>query len=246
MPHLDDPEVAAALEILTAMHAEPSDRAGEGLRERKKRRTRQQISDVATAMFLIHGFDNVTVSKVAAACEVSEQTVFNYFPTKEAMFLDQADATTASLLAAVRDRRDLSLVACVVDAQPDDLTSDVPTVADNASRLRFSRLFVRAVEASPTLSATRQAGFFRLVDDLCVALAARIDAAPDDPQVQLTAVVVAGLAGVQQRSTYRHIATVTSLAELHDQVRADVLRAARIAEPTLAAFDADPATHEEF
>ncbi len=43
-------------------------------------------------MFLVHGFDNVTVARIAAACEVSEQTVFNYFPTKESMFFDRSES----------------------------------------------------------------------------------------------------------------------------------------------------------
>ena len=63
--------------------------AAEGLRERKKRLMRQQLSDTATAMFLERGFDEVRVAEIAAACGVSEKTVFNYFPTKEALVLDR-------------------------------------------------------------------------------------------------------------------------------------------------------------
>jgi len=44
---------------------------GEGLRERKKRLTRQLISDTATTMFLERGFEEVRVAEVAAACNVS-------------------------------------------------------------------------------------------------------------------------------------------------------------------------------
>ncbi len=58
-------------------------RAGaEGLRERKKRLMRQQLSATATAMFVERGFDAVRVAEVAEACGVSEDG-FNYFPTKE-------------------------------------------------------------------------------------------------------------------------------------------------------------------
>ena len=38
-----------------------------GLRERRKQQTRQAISDVATGMFAARGFDDVTISQVAAA-----------------------------------------------------------------------------------------------------------------------------------------------------------------------------------
>ncbi|WP_037901313.1 TetR family transcriptional regulator [Streptomyces sp. NRRL S-350] len=54
-----------------------------GLRERKKERTRQAISEAAIALFLEHGFDQVSVADVAAAAEVSKPTLFSYFPTKE-------------------------------------------------------------------------------------------------------------------------------------------------------------------
>src|SRR6476660_7413513 len=69
----------------------------EGLRERKKRLMRQQLSDTATEMFLERGFDAVRVSEIAEACGVSEKTVFNYFPTKESLILDRLESTMASL-----------------------------------------------------------------------------------------------------------------------------------------------------
>ncbi|HEY3503600.1 MAG TPA: TetR family transcriptional regulator [Actinocatenispora sp.] len=61
----------------------------EGLRERKKRRTRQAISDAAMALFLQRGFRQVSVADIAAAAEVSKPTLFNYFPTKEDLLLDR-------------------------------------------------------------------------------------------------------------------------------------------------------------
>lgn len=74
------------------------------LRERKKLRTRQAISDAATALFAERGFDEVTIEDVAAAAEVSKKTVFNYFACKEDLLFDEADAAEARLVAAVRGR----------------------------------------------------------------------------------------------------------------------------------------------
>src|SRR5215469_7796940 len=76
---------------------------GEGLRERKKRLMRQQLSDTATRMFLRRGFDAVRVSEVAEACGVSQKTVFNYFPTKESLVLDRLSTTVATLRSALAD-----------------------------------------------------------------------------------------------------------------------------------------------
>jgi AcrR family transcriptional regulator len=75
-----------------------------GLRERKKRDTRQRLADLATAMFVERGFDNVSVADVAAAAGVSKMTVFNYFPRKEDLFFDRGTEFAEILTAAIRDR----------------------------------------------------------------------------------------------------------------------------------------------
>jgi AcrR family transcriptional regulator len=58
-----------------------------GLRERKKRRMYQTVSDTAIRLFLEKGFDAVSVAEVAAAAEISKPTLFRYFPTKEDLVL---------------------------------------------------------------------------------------------------------------------------------------------------------------
>ncbi|GIG68298.1 TetR/AcrR family transcriptional regulator [Phytomonospora endophytica] len=76
----------------------------EGLRERKKRETRQRISDHATALFAIRGFDQVSVSEVAEAAGVSRMTVINYFPLKEDLVFDRTPDLDERLATAVRER----------------------------------------------------------------------------------------------------------------------------------------------
>jgi AcrR family transcriptional regulator len=77
----------------------------DGLRARKKRETRERIAAAARELFVARGFDEVTVVEVARAAQVSEATVFNYFPTKDDLFfgggLEQVQAAT---LTAVRER----------------------------------------------------------------------------------------------------------------------------------------------
>jgi AcrR family transcriptional regulator len=74
------------------------------LRERKKEQTRQRIGEAAHQLFVERGFDAVTVADVARAADVSEGTVFNYFPTKEDLFYSQMEAFEEALLDAVRNR----------------------------------------------------------------------------------------------------------------------------------------------
>lgn len=57
-------------------------------RSRKRLAMRQNISDVASRLFVEHGFDKVTVDDIAVAADVSRMTVFNHFPRKEDMFFD--------------------------------------------------------------------------------------------------------------------------------------------------------------
>jgi AcrR family transcriptional regulator len=76
----------------------------EGLRERKKRERRKAISDIAMRLFAERGFDAVTVAQVARAADVSAQTVFNYFRTKEDLVFDEDEERELTLVEAVRDR----------------------------------------------------------------------------------------------------------------------------------------------
>jgi AcrR family transcriptional regulator len=75
-----------------------------GLRERKMQRTRQLIADTAIRLFRERGFHGVTVAEIARAAEVSEQTVFNYFPTKEDLVYGSMESFQEALLQAVRGR----------------------------------------------------------------------------------------------------------------------------------------------
>ncbi|GAA4218670.1 TetR/AcrR family transcriptional regulator [Actinocatenispora rupis] len=76
----------------------------EGLRERKKRRTRQAISDAAMDLFLARGFRQVSVADIAAAAEVSKPTLFKYFATKEDLLLDRIADHREETARVVRDR----------------------------------------------------------------------------------------------------------------------------------------------
>jgi AcrR family transcriptional regulator len=75
-----------------------------GLREAKKASTREAIAQAAMGLFVKRGFDHVTVGEIAHAANVSEKTVFNYFPTKEDIFFDEVPAQLAALAEAIRGR----------------------------------------------------------------------------------------------------------------------------------------------
>jgi AcrR family transcriptional regulator len=77
----------------------------DGLRERKKQRTRQAIRDAALRLFTERGFDRVTVAEIADEAEVAEKTVFNYFGSKEALLFGGQAPVPQNLIATIGQRR---------------------------------------------------------------------------------------------------------------------------------------------
>ena len=126
--------------------------ATEGLRERKKRETREAIARAAWKLFTSRGFDAVTVADIARAAKVSEKTVFNYFPTKEDLVFGAGMQRTAALIEAVRARPEgASIVEPFrrwtmdyldrVEHDPVESTTAIPRLVMRSDQLRI-RLFV--------------------------------------------------------------------------------------------------------
>ncbi|WP_214323887.1 TetR/AcrR family transcriptional regulator [Nonomuraea sediminis] len=119
-----------------------------GLREQKKRETRQAISDHATQLFLQRGFDKTTIADIANAARVAKMTVTNYFPRKEDLALDHHEAFVASLADAVGDRAPgESALAAVRRAFMEALERRDPVIGFTG------REFARMIADSPTLVA---------------------------------------------------------------------------------------------
>ena len=122
-----------------------------GLRERKKLRTRQQIADTAWRLFAERGFDEVPVALIARAAEVSEATVFNYFPTKEDLVFHRMEAFEDELLTAIRDRGEgesiVEAFGRFVLRPRGFLGSDDPEATDGMRRV------ARVMTGSPALQA---------------------------------------------------------------------------------------------
>ena len=75
-----------------------------GLRERKKERTRETIAATAVRLFLDRGFDQVSITEIAEAAEVSRRTLFAYFPTKEDLVLHRFADHETEAARTVRTR----------------------------------------------------------------------------------------------------------------------------------------------
>jgi AcrR family transcriptional regulator len=75
----------------------------EGLRQRKKARTRRLIANAALARFARDGFDATSVQQICDDAEVAVSTFYGYFPSKEATAFPDDDTRADQVAAALRD-----------------------------------------------------------------------------------------------------------------------------------------------
>ncbi|MBM4793465.1 TetR/AcrR family transcriptional regulator [Streptomyces sioyaensis] len=150
----------------------------EGLRERKKRQTRQYISDVATGLFLERGFDAVTIAEIAGAAEVSVNTVYNYFPAKEDLFFDRSKGVADRLSRFVRGRAAGESAAVAVLRE---LREEVEAVSPRVGLMEGYERFMRVVHDAPTLKARLWYLQQEVHDNLEVTLREETGAPADDP-----------------------------------------------------------------
>jgi AcrR family transcriptional regulator len=155
----------------------------EGLRERKKARTREDIAAAAMTLFSERGFDAVTVAEIARAAEVSEKTVFNYFPAKEDLVRHRGAERMAELVDAVRARppgesllqpfrRMTADFLDEVEHGPVEAIVAVPRLVMGSSALR-ERLFLGWEREASTLTPLIAEQLGLEPDDLVAAVTAR-------------------------------------------------------------------------
>jgi len=162
-----------------------------GLRERKKERTRQLLADTARRLFSERGFEQVSVAEIARAAEVSQATVFNYFPNKEDLVYNRLETFEEQLLSAIRDRpRGETVIAAFRNfiLEPRGLLA----ATDEASAKRLDAL-TRMITASPALLAREQQIFARYTDALAALIADETGASAGDPRPYVVANALIGV-----------------------------------------------------
>ncbi|MFJ2263369.1 TetR/AcrR family transcriptional regulator [Streptomyces sp. NPDC087844] len=156
----------------------------EGLRERKKRETRQRISDIATGLFLEHGFVTVTMVDVAEAADVSVNTVYNYFQAKEDLFFDRSRGVIDRLSRWVRGRDPGESAAAAVLRE---LREEVEMVSPRVGLMEGYDRFMRVIHDAPALRSRLWSLQQEVHDHLADTLREETGAAPDDPTPGLMA-----------------------------------------------------------
>ncbi|MGW6706385.1 TetR/AcrR family transcriptional regulator [Streptomyces sp. NPDC054956] len=75
-----------------------------GLRERKKRRTRDALLRASLLLFIAQGYEETTVDEITDAVDVSQRTFFRYFANKEEAAFAVQDLVESHFVAALRSR----------------------------------------------------------------------------------------------------------------------------------------------
>ncbi|MET8756909.1 TetR/AcrR family transcriptional regulator [Lentzea sp. NPDC004782] len=202
-----------------------------GLRELKKQQTRQAISDTATRLFLERGFEEVTITDIAAAAQVAKMTVTNHFPRKEDLALDYHETFAASLARTVEARpAGESALAALRREFLDQLTRH--DVLAGFSGPGFARM----ITDSPTLTTRLRDLHDQREEALARTLAADTAAAPGDIEPR----AAAALLGAAHRTLFQEVMGLTLRGTGNQEIAAIADRSARhvfgLLEPSLGGY----------
>lgn len=161
-----------------------------GLRERKKRQTRQRIVAEAVELFAEHGFDKVPVAEIARRAEVSEATVFNYFATKEDVFFQGMQAFEQAIVDAVRDR---PAGASIVAAFGDFVLRQRGYLAEGDAGVRQIAKAARIIAGSPALQDRQRRTAEHYTRELAAVIAEDVSAPPGDLRPYVAANALMGI-----------------------------------------------------
>jgi AcrR family transcriptional regulator len=162
-----------------------------GLRERKKQQTRELIAETARRLFTERGFEKVSVAEIAREADVSEKTVFNYFPTKEDLVYWRLESFEEELLETIRSRE---VGDSVLDAfgrfvrEPRGMLGQY----DPEARERLAAL-TRMIVESPSLLAREAQIFAGYTASLAALIADETGAGPADVEPWVAANAMMGV-----------------------------------------------------
>lgn len=153
-----------------------------GLRERKKRNTRAQISSAALRLAVERGIAQVRVEDIAAEAGISPRTFNNYFPSKEAAVVSVAALRADKFCAALRMRPAHEPLHDALTAAVLDLFADEP----DREWIARSQL----IRNEPSLFAEERKSDSQIEHTIASEIAARTSTDPAELQPRLAASLV--------------------------------------------------------
>jgi AcrR family transcriptional regulator len=208
-----------------------------GLRERKKQQTKQAIFDAARRLFAERGFDEVTVAEIASAADVSEVTVFNYFPSKEDLFYGGMQFFEEQLLEAVRTRPRGESAIKALRRRLLESSDGLRTKERIAAIVKAAEM----VSASPSLVAREREIVERYTRRLAELLAAETKTGSDDVEAMAAAAALIGAHRVIVEDVRRRVLAGRRGAALVEDARSQIRRAFGRLERGLGDYAVKPA-----
>ncbi|MCE4224401.1 TetR family transcriptional regulator [Methylobacterium sp. C25] len=156
----------------------------EGLRERKRRQTRERIAEAGMRLFLERGFEETTLDAIAEQADIARRTFFHYFNTKESILNSLQDTTEASLRA--------SIARADPGRAPFDVVCEAMLEMVSGFGTEEARAIDRLLRSSEALLARKQANY-QTQELMIFAALTKKWAAPDlAPKLRLVALACVG------------------------------------------------------
>jgi AcrR family transcriptional regulator len=159
--------------------------APEGLRERKRRATRQRIAKVGLRMFLDKGFDATTLDMIAVAANISRRSFFHYFESKDAVLVAWESEVEDAFRTAIASQPERASPGAVMHGALANVISRYETDESIA--------IDRLMRSTEELRVHKRAGYERLERNVFVpGLALRWPSPQRQHALQLVAMVAGG------------------------------------------------------
>ncbi|MFB4424767.1 TetR family transcriptional regulator [Streptomyces sp. QL37] len=186
-----------------------------GLRERKKRRTREALLHTALRLFTTQGYERTTVDEIVDAVDVSQRTFFRYFANKEAVAFAVQEAVDARFLSELRQRPASEAPFEAMRRAALDAWKTIAETDDDVTVELQMRAY-RVIESTPALHAAHMRRHIGLEHQTALLIAEREGIDPEvDPRPR---VAVAAFSGVMRMTGQlwgrRQDAGVEALREL--------------------------------
>jgi len=180
--------------------AEPA-REATGLRERKKRETRDALTRAALELFVERGYDETTLAEIADAAGVSTRTIFAYFPSKEDILFSTMEAMRDALAGALAVR----------PAGMDALTALREFILASAhGKTELDHKLGQLIARDATLASHKRARISELQEVLAAAIADDLGVGPDDLRPQVAAASLTAAFEVLERQDRELSKTATA------------------------------------
>ncbi|WP_406015022.1 TetR family transcriptional regulator [Streptomyces sp. NBC_00984] len=169
-----------------------------GLRERKKRRTRDALLHAALDLFTTQGYDETTVDEIVDAVEVSQRTFFRYFASKEEAAFAIQEMVESHFLSELRRRPAAEAPFEAMRSAALCAWSSIGEAIEEIVTVELHMRTYRMIESTPSLLAAHLRRCSDLENQVALLIAAREGLDVDeDPRPR---VAVAAFCGVMRVS----------------------------------------------